>query len=136
MILLVNDDGIHAPDCVPCTQPCANIVSVQFWPSHHRVNNLAKAKQSPIHRSLRVIPQHEQDFFGFAIDGTPADCAKLALTSLCGQRPQLVVSGINHGPNVGRSIFTVALLVLRWNQRSWVILLLPVAKMSTRNLQH
>lgn len=40
----------------------------------------------------------------WAIDGTPADCAKLALEELMPCRPDIVVSGINHGPNLGTDI--------------------------------
>ena len=41
---------------------------------------------------------------GYAIDGTPADCVKLAFSSLLEKRPDLVVSGINLGPNVGNNV--------------------------------
>jgi 5'-nucleotidase len=52
-----------------------------------------------------VSSRHEEGFFAFNIDGTPTDCAKLALATLCTERPTLVVSGVNDGPNIGRSIF-------------------------------
>ena len=42
-------------------------------------------------------------FTGWAVNGTPADCAKLALTKLCPKRPDLVVSGINFGLNAGNN---------------------------------
>jgi 5'-nucleotidase len=58
-----------------------------------------------IDRGLVVTPRTEDNFFGFAIDGTPTDCAKLALAVLCHEEPELIVSGINDGPNVGRSLF-------------------------------
>jgi 5'-nucleotidase len=41
----------------------------------------------------------------FAVDGTPADCVYIGLNKLCGQRPSLVVSGINHGFNLGSDVF-------------------------------
>ena len=45
------------------------------------------------------------DFFGFSVDGTPTDCLKLALKVLAQEDPKFVISGINDGPNVGRSLF-------------------------------
>jgi 5'-nucleotidase len=54
-----------------------------------------------LHRPLRV---HELGARRFAVDGTPTDCVKLALTGLLPVRPDLVVSGINKGPNLGDDI--------------------------------
>jgi 5'-nucleotidase len=58
-----------------------------------------------IDRGLAAAPRFEDGFFGFAVDGTPTDCTKLALDRICPEPPRLVVSGINDGPNAGRSIF-------------------------------
>ena len=41
----------------------------------------------------------------FAVDGTPADCVNLAIVKLLPRRPELVVSGINRGPNLGEDVF-------------------------------
>ena len=43
-------------------------------------------------------------FFGYAVNGTPADCVKLGLTSLINEPVDLVVSGINLGPNTATNI--------------------------------
>jgi 5'-nucleotidase len=58
-----------------------------------------------LNRPLNVSSVHDGDFFGFTIDGTPCDCIKLGIKVLCNEKPLLVVSGVNDGPNVGRSIF-------------------------------
>ena len=50
---------------------------------------------------LRVKAFKERDFTGFGVYGTPTDCVKLGLTQLLKKRPDLVVSGINGGANVG-----------------------------------
>ena len=54
-----------------------------------------------LHRPLRVLDMGPRRF---AVDGTPTDCVKLALTGLLPVRPDLVVSGINKGPNLGDDI--------------------------------
>jgi 5'-nucleotidase len=43
-------------------------------------------------------------FFGYAVDGTPADCVKLAIRNLMKSKPDLVISGINHGSNTAISV--------------------------------
>jgi len=43
-------------------------------------------------------------FNGFSVDGTPSDCVKIAIRALMDQKPDIVVSGINHGSNTGNNI--------------------------------
>ncbi len=105
MILLVNDDGIDAPGLRAlyaalrrvCKRPVLAVA-----PAHERSG---QSHAITLDRGLAVMARHEPDFFGFAIDGTPTDCTKLALSTLMPEAPELVVSGVNDGPNVGRSIF-------------------------------
>jgi 5'-nucleotidase len=52
----------------------------------------------------RNHPGGEDRQRGWAVEGSPADCVKLAITELCPQRPQLVVSGINSGQNAGINV--------------------------------
>ena len=99
-ILLTNDDGIHAAGL------CAlhNVLK-----RRHRVTIVAPDRersavghgitlQNPI-RAVEV--EVEGGGRGWAVSGTPADCVKLALLELLDQRPDLVISGINLGANVG-----------------------------------
>ena len=105
MILLVNDDGINAAGLRTlyhalrerCRMPVIALApSAQHSGQSHAIT---------LDRGLSVSPVHENGFFGFTIDGTPCDCIKLGIKVLCHQEPSLIVSGINRGPNVGRSIF-------------------------------
>jgi 5'-nucleotidase len=58
-----------------------------------------------VHRPLRVREVKKDDeFFGYAVDGTPADCVKLAIRNLMKTKPDLVISGINHGSNTAISV--------------------------------
>ena len=105
MILLINDDGIAAPGLRAlyralrrqCNRPVLAVA-----PASERSG---QSHAITLDRHLMVTPRLEDGFFGFAIDGTPTDCTKLALNILCHEEPELVVSGINDGPNVGRSLF-------------------------------
>jgi 5'-nucleotidase len=54
---------------------------------------------------LRVFEYHKDGkFFGYAIDGTPADCVKIGIRNLMTEPPDLMVSGINHGSNTAINI--------------------------------
>ncbi len=105
MILLVNDDGIDHPGVramYAALRARTRMPVLAVVPSQQR-SGLSHA--ITLDRGLTVTPRVEDTFFAFAIDGTPCDCVKLALSTLCPETPKLVVSGINDGPNVGRSLF-------------------------------
>lgn len=54
---------------------------------------------------LRVIDYKKNgEFFGYAVDGTPADCVKIGIRNIMKEKPDLVVSGINHGSNTAINI--------------------------------
>ena len=54
---------------------------------------------------IRIQKCNRHDGFeGYSVDGTPADCVKIAVNALCDSTPDLVVSGINSGANVGNNI--------------------------------
>ena len=60
--------------------------------------------QTPI-RAERADELFAPDITAWACSGTPADCMKLALFELVEEKPDLVLSGINHGPNLGTDVF-------------------------------
>jgi 5'-nucleotidase len=102
-ILLTNDDGIQA---VGIRDFYAALVA-----AGHEVQVVAPiSEQSAVGHAitialpLRVKEFAENGFRGLGVSGTPADCVKLALTTLLPQPPDVVVSGINAGPNVGVDI--------------------------------
>jgi 5'-nucleotidase len=99
IILLSNDDGIHADGIVALEkslEPLAEVYTVA--PEREQSTT---SHSLTLHRPLRV---RELAPKRLAIDGTPTDCVKLALTGLLPVRPDLVVSGINRGPNLGDDI--------------------------------
>ena len=102
-ILLTNDDGIQA---VGIRDFYKALVA-----AGHEVQVVAPlTEQSAVGHAitiampLRVKEFSENGFRGLAVTGTPADCVKLALTTLMPEPPDVVVSGINAGPNVGVDI--------------------------------
>lgn len=104
MIVLVNDDGIDAPGLRALYSALRNQLQCPVLvvaPLHEKSG---QGHAITLDRPLVTTVRMSDGFFGFAIDGTPADCTKIALSTLCPQPPQLVVSGINNGANVGRSI--------------------------------
>lgn len=102
-ILLTNDDGIHAPGLSALYQALKadHEVFVVAPESEMSAVGHAITLTSPV----RVQKTRKEDLFpGYAVTGTPADCVKIAVQELLGSTPDLVLSGINLGSNVGVNI--------------------------------
>ena len=95
-ILVSNDDGYQAPGIVALYEALKDIADVEVIAPE--LNNSAKSNALTLHSPLHVT--RAPNGFRF-INGTPADCVHIALTGLLGYRPDLVVSGINNGANMG-----------------------------------
>ena len=102
-IALTNDDGIHAVGL--------RAIYHALLKAGHQVDVIAPMTEQSavghaitIHGPLRVKRVKECDFTGFGIYGTPADCVKLGIGELLPHRPDLVISGINAGANVGPDV--------------------------------
>ena len=102
VILLTNDDGVHAPGLRALRTAVAGIGHVIVVAPTREQS--ASSHSITIDRPLRHI-EYEPDVH--SIDGTPADCIYLALFErrFLPRRPDLVLSGINHGHNIGTSVF-------------------------------
>lgn len=99
-ILLTNDDGFQAPGLwalYDVLQPVHEVLVVA--PDRERS---AVGHGITLHHPLRAIKtRFNGSIDGWAVSGTPADCIKLAVNELLADRPDVVVSGINPGANVG-----------------------------------
>jgi 5'-nucleotidase len=95
-ILISNDDGYQAPGIVALAQALAQVADVDVIAPEH--NNSAKSNALTLHSPLYV--HNAPNGFRY-VNGTPADSVHIALTGLLGYRPDLVVSGINNGANMG-----------------------------------
>lgn len=103
-ILVSNDDGIHARGLRILVESVKELGEV-FVVAPDRERS-ATGHSITVHRPLRVkktrIPGIEVE--SWAVDGTPADCVKLAIEDLLIEPPGLVISGINQGPNLGTDV--------------------------------
>ena len=95
-ILISNDDGYQAPGIVALYEALKTIADVEVVAPEH--NNSAKSNALTLHSPLYV--REAPNGFRY-VNGTPADCVHIALTGLLGYKPDLVVSGINNGANMG-----------------------------------
>ncbi|MBI3021315.1 MAG: 5'/3'-nucleotidase SurE [Candidatus Omnitrophica bacterium] len=102
-ILLTNDDGIYAKGIEVLAAHLRTIAQVTVVaPDHERS---AAGHAITLWDPLRVSTVDRNGaFFGYAVDGTPADCVKIAIQRLLKPKPDLVVSGVNLGPNTGTNI--------------------------------
>ena len=102
-ILITNDDGIHADGIYSLKLALEKIADVIVVAPD--VERSAVGHAITLSDPLRVYSvEKESQFFGYAVNGTPADCVKLGLTSLIEKPVDLVVSGINLGPNTATNI--------------------------------
>lgn len=95
-ILISNDDGYQAPGIVALYEALKDIAEVEVIAPEQ--NNSAKSNALTLHSPLYVARASN----GFRyVNGTPADCVHIAMSGLLDYRPDLVVSGINNGANMG-----------------------------------
>jgi 5'-nucleotidase len=95
-ILISNDDGYQAPGIVALFEALKDLGRVEVVAPEQ--NNSAKSNALTLHSPLYVHTAAN----GFRyVNGTPADCVHIALTGLLDYKPDLVVSGINNGANMG-----------------------------------
>jgi len=98
-ILLTNDDGINSPGIIALERQLSHIGNI-FVVAPDRERS-AVSHSITLHHPLRV---HQIDNQHFALDGTPTDCVLLGVLELLKIRPDIVISGINIGPNLGDDI--------------------------------
>jgi len=99
-VLITNDDGIHAPALARLKESLAPLGRVVIVAPDR--DQSAASHALTLHRPFR-IQQHEPDLY--SVDGTPTDCVITSFYGLLDPRPELVISGINHGPNMGEDVF-------------------------------
>src|ERR1044071_4738133 len=104
-ILLTNDDGISAPGLQAARRALRALdrgeVEVIAPDSNRSATARSITTRSPL--TIEEVEFGDGDR-GYATDGTPVDCVRFAELGLVGERPDLIVSGINHGANLGDDI--------------------------------
>lgn len=107
-ILLTNDDGIHSAGIIELARKLSAVGNEVFVVA-------PRTEQSGISSAITFLrplfpvtlgsaTESSDQMRGFSVDGTPADCTKLALFELCPFQPDLVISGINGGLNAGTNV--------------------------------
>lgn len=99
-ILVTNDDGIGAPGIQALYQTLKSVGDLfVVAPS---VERSAVGHAITLSDPLRAWEyNHNGEFFGYAVNGTPADCVKIGYWAILKKKPDVLVSGINLGPNTG-----------------------------------
>jgi 5'-nucleotidase len=104
-ILLTNDDGIGARGLQTLRRALVALPGVEVHVIAPDSNRSATARSITTRSPLSVEEvQFNDGTTGYATDGTPVDCVRFAELGLVGGRPDLIVSGINHGANLGDDI--------------------------------
>ncbi len=107
-ILITNDDGIYAEGI----QRLSQVIFENKY--SYRLSIIAPDRERSavghgitMHKPLRVEKVkflHNPGLTGWSVNGTPSDCVKLALEAILDDRPDLVISGINRGSNLGTDV--------------------------------
>jgi 5'-nucleotidase len=100
-ILVTNDDGIHAPG-LKILEKIAKSLSPDVWVVAPESEHSGASHSLTLRRPLqvnRISPRK------FAVSGTPSDCTLIAVNHIIqGRRPDLVLSGVNRGANLGEDV--------------------------------
>ncbi len=102
-ILISNDDGIDSPGIAALAKEMKKIGEVTVIAPRTEQSAVGHAITMKI--PLRITEYFKNgDFFGYAIDGTPADCLKIGIRNILKTKPDIVLSGINNGSNTAINI--------------------------------
>jgi len=102
-ILVTNDDGIDSAGIAALVNSLKEMAEVIVVAPH--TEQSAVGHGITMKKPLRVIEYYKNgDFFGYAVEGTPADCVKMGMRNIMNESPDLVISGINHGSNTAINI--------------------------------
>lgn len=102
-ILITNDDGIHSPGLNILADTLRTLGEVTVVAPDSEKS--AVGHSITINNPLRVKEVKTYGkVFGYSVNGTPADCVKIAIGAIMNKRADILVSGINHGLNVGTNI--------------------------------
>ncbi len=102
-ILITNDDGIDSPGLLALKRALGRVGRVTVIAPDH--NWSAAGHSKTMHKPLRINRVRLADGdYAFSTDGAPSDCVALAILGFLPERPDLVVSGINKGSNMGDDI--------------------------------
>lgn len=97
LILLTNDDGLHAEGLSALFEEIQGLGEVYIVAPDQEKS--ASSLSLTLHHPLRAKLEGKRKY---SVSGTPADCVYLAVQKFLPRKPDLLISGINHGPNLGQ----------------------------------
>ncbi|MHC4832087.1 MAG: 5'/3'-nucleotidase SurE, partial [Planctomycetota bacterium] len=105
-VLITNDDGIHAPGIAALIDAAKEIGASEIYVIAPEREQSAKSHAITIREPLFIteLPQRGATR-RIAVRGTPSDCVRLACIKLLDPLPDLCLSGVNHGANLGWDVF-------------------------------
>ena len=102
-ILIVNDDGIYSPGIKALSDAMIQIGEVTIVAPDKEQS--AKSHSISLTDPIRIKSvKLKNGLEGWSVGGTPVDCTKIALQELLNQKPDLIISGINQGANLGHNL--------------------------------
>ena len=102
-VLLTNDDGIHAPGLMALFKELCQDFDLEIVAPESEMSAVGHA--ITLTSPLRVQEVFKNgDHYGYGVKGTPADCVKIAVQELLEEPPDIILSGINFGANVGVNV--------------------------------
>ncbi len=113
-ILVCNDDGYLSRGIVALSEALSGIADVTVVAPDR--NHSGASNSLTLHSPLRVHKVEEKRYF---VNGTPSDCVHLALSGFLDEEPDIVVSGINHGANLGDDVIYSGTVAAAMEGRSW-----------------
>jgi len=99
-ILICNDDGIESPGILALADGLSTLGNITVVAPHRERSTAGHSLT--LHKPLRIkeiMPKY------FAVTGTPADCVYVATRRIMSKKPDIIVSGINDGANLGNDIY-------------------------------
>ncbi|MBM4053387.1 MAG: 5'/3'-nucleotidase SurE [Planctomycetes bacterium] len=99
-ILLTNDDGVYAPGIASLKHFIQELGAVTLVAPD--IEQSGVGHSITFNQPLRIREVHmNNQFIGYGVNGSPADCVKLAINEIMREKPDIVISGLNMGANVG-----------------------------------
>jgi 5'-nucleotidase len=103
-ILLTNDDGIFAPGLRALRKELQHLGDVTVIAPALEQSGVGHSITLLTPLVVKSVDDEQGDALGFVVEGSPADCVKLAILELLDRPPDLIVSGINAGANAGINV--------------------------------
>lgn len=103
-ILISNDDGINAPGIRALAKAMQELGDVYVVAPERNQSATGHAVTMHVPLRSKVVDFHTESIKAWWVNGTPADCIKLGIENLMKEKPDLIVSGINQGENLGTDV--------------------------------